>query len=129
MPRSKNYISPIPTCHPDRKHRAKGLCASCYSNYSYNKHKDKRKITNNNHYNVIGRAKRLAKMTGRDLNIIIGEIDAIIARYGLQCAICNRTDYLAIDHCHKTGYIRGILCRKHNSMLGLGNDSIEVLER
>lgn len=33
-----------------------------------------------------------------------------------------------IDHCHKTGKVRGLLCSFCNSLLGYSNDSIEILE-
>jgi hypothetical protein len=35
---------------------------------------------------------------------------------------------LAIDHCHKTDKIRGLLCRSCNLMLGNAKDSIELLQ-
>jgi hypothetical protein len=35
---------------------------------------------------------------------------------------------LAIDHCHKTGKIRGLLCNQCNRLLGYAKDSIELLE-
>lgn len=48
------------------------------------------------------------------------------------CKICNRhqTEFkiaLAVDHCHETGKIRGLLCRKCNLLIGFCNDSIEQL--
>jgi hypothetical protein len=48
------------------------------------------------------------------------------------CAICRQpseleSGRLAVDHCHETGAIRGLLCRKCNSGLGLLNDSLEML--
>lgn len=47
-----------------------------------------------------------------------------------KCKICKtfytRTD-LAVDHCHKTGKIRGLLCNKCNNGLGCYSDNIELM--
>lgn len=73
---------------------------------------------------------------------LIGGIDEYeklaIAQKG-RCKICNiknlsvtndRTERrkLAIDHCHKTGKFRGIICAHCNSGLGYFKDSIENLK-
>lgn len=56
------------------------------------------------------------------------------------CAICKMPEFitngvksqkekmLAIDHCHKTLKIRGLLCHKCNVSLGALNDSIDTLQ-
>ena len=45
------------------------------------------------------------------------------------CLIGNhKTEKLCLDHDHKTGRVRGFLCKQHNSLLGFANDSIEQLE-
>ncbi len=47
------------------------------------------------------------------------------------CGICNRpcpaNNNLSIDHCHETGKVRGLLCRRCNSGLGMFDDSPEFL--
>lgn len=50
-----------------------------------------------------------------------------------RCAICDRpeTEFrskLCLDHCHKTGHIRGLLCNKCNWMLGLAEDNLLNLQ-
>lgn len=45
------------------------------------------------------------------------------------CAICELPDRfrLSVDHDHNTGKIRGLLCRKCNSGIGLLKDSYELI--
>ncbi len=45
------------------------------------------------------------------------------------CLICNN-EYpsLVVDHNHKTGIIRGLLCSKCNTGIGLLKDSPEILD-
>lgn len=58
---------------------------------------------------------------------------AILERQEHQCPICERflseATVPSIDHCHVTGSVRGILCRRCNSALGLFEESPEILER
>lgn len=54
-----------------------------------------------------------------------------------KCKICGKLEdslskngkikRLSIDHCHKTGAIRGLLCHRCNVMLGNATDSTEIL--
>ncbi len=52
-----------------------------------------------------------------------------------KCAICSSTQnnknktYFDVDHCHKTGKVRGLLCQSCNSGLGKFEDKIELFKR
>jgi len=45
------------------------------------------------------------------------------------CAICGKPDYksLAVDHDHKTGKVRGLLCHKCNTAIGMFDDDTNIL--
>ena len=56
--------------------------------------------------------------------------DAMVFCQDGKCAICKRTDHrrrLDIDHDHKTGKVRGLLCEKCNKMLGQARDNRDTL--
>jgi hypothetical protein len=67
--------------------------------------------------------------------ITLEQYDALLASQGTKCAICPATTPTGkgngrwhIDHDHKTGKVRGILCGRCNLLLGHAADSIEVLD-
>lgn len=58
-----------------------------------------------------------------------GDIERMIVEQGGCCAIClKKTDDIVLDHCHKTGTIRQMLCRKCNAVLGMCDDNILILK-
>jgi hypothetical protein len=64
--------------------------------------------------------------------ITIEEYEALLERQDGRCAICRqpcRRGRLAVDHCHATGRVRGLLCRSCNIILGLADDSPAWMER
>jgi hypothetical protein len=52
--------------------------------------------------------------------------------YTLQngaCGICQSVlPVLAVDHCHQSGKIRGLLCKPCNSAIGLLGDNVQSLK-
>lgn len=67
------------------------------------------------------------------------QMDEWVSSQGGVCAICGglpgkigrstSPGRLHIDHCHSTGKIRGLLCGRCNTMLGLAKDDPDILVR
>lgn len=60
--------------------------------------------------------------------------DELLAKQDNGCGICGRSRSddgrrLAVDHCHNTGRVRGLLCSACNLALGMFGDDIEMLKR
>ena len=70
----------------------------------------------------------------RKYNLSIEEYKTLIESQNNSCKICgthatnNIKGKLYIDHCHTTGKVRGLLCMKCNSALGLLNDNKKLVQ-
>lgn len=61
-----------------------------------------------------------------------GEYERVLEWQGGLCYICKKppgAKRLAVDHVHKTGEIRGLLCQWCNRMIALGRDDATVLSK
>ena len=70
----------------------------------------------------------------RDYGMLPSEYRALFESQGGACAICGSTETenkkrLAIDHCHISGIIRGLLCDRCNRSFGFAKDSSEILRK
>lgn len=74
---------------------------------------------------TVGKYKQAAKT----YNITFEEAKELYSR--THCEICKKEhkETPSIDHNHKTGKIRGALCRKCNAALGTFNDSVDMLNK
>ena len=82
------------------------------------------------------RAKNSLKVRNREIKKAYGidfqDYDRMLSEQNGVCWICEEQDphgRLAIDHCHTTGKIRGLLCRNCNRALGAFKDNVERLQR
>lgn len=67
----------------------------------------------------------------RTYGISEAEYSQLLQYQGGACAICNgvRPYSLQVDHDHKTGLVRGLLCKQHNKrLLPAAKDDIAILE-
>lgn len=66
----------------------------------------------------------------KKFNISIDYYNLLLKKQNNVCAICGGTDTknLAVDHDHKTGKVRGLLCHRCNLGLGCFNDDIELIK-
>lgn len=70
----------------------------------------------------------------RSYKITQADYDALLQKQSNKCAICKSSDtgrktsvLFLVDHDHKTGKVRGLLCHKCNAAIGMLRDSIEIL--
>lgn len=54
---------------------------------------------------------------------------ALVEKHQGRCAVCGSESSLRIDHDHKTGVVRGLLCHHCNVALGHFKDSIDILNK
>ena len=68
----------------------------------------------------------------RKYKITLKQYDDILKSQNKSCAICGISvtmlkRNICVDHCHKTGKVRGLLCGNCNSTIGYAKDNIDVL--
>ena len=77
--------------------------------------------------------KRWVTSIKSDYGLSEDEYNKLFVAQQLSCAICGTTDFgdkrPFIDHCHKTGDVRGLLCSQCNSLLGFAKDNTYVLKK
>lgn len=59
--------------------------------------------------------------------ITLDTYNAMSLEQNYLCKICSKSKKLYIDHDHKTGKVRGLLCDQCNKALGLLYDSVESI--
>ena len=63
-------------------------------------------------------------------NLSLKDYERLLSKQNNECFLCKKLPMdkkLVVDHCHKTGKIRGLLCSSCNRGLGLLQDSPKIL--
>ncbi|HEX5203453.1 MAG TPA: endonuclease VII domain-containing protein [Actinoplanes sp.] len=137
-----------PRCHRDRpatafrsaSGRPTQSCSACL---------ERSRLTNRARRAGLGAEGRRADNLRHKYGLLPEEYDTLRAAQDYRCQICGiheddieaprtgrpRSDgspategvRLVVDHCHRTGRVRGLLCATCNLMIGIASDSPEVL--
>lgn len=108
-------------------------CSNCISKInklrrSKPEYKVKRR-KNSHKYIRANREWRLKNKYGMTLS----QFDSMFELQGRVCALCksDKSDNknFVVDHCHKTGRVRGILCSYCNRALGMLRDDVTILKK
>lgn len=126
--------------------KVKTRCRTCYGKFAWKRDKEKRKarrdtrIKNDPLHKTKIRARVEANRPAikrylrnrelqKEFGMDIEQYELIFANQNHCCAICKMPPSkksLSVDHCHTTGKVRGLLCHKCNSAVGLVDDSPEI---
>lgn len=115
--------------HKD-KQKSDGLYSSCRSCmaeiYTSKEFREKRK------HPRYANIKRKHKV--KSFGLTVEEYESLIQKQGNKCAICNKHQsqlkkLLSIDHNHKTGKVRGLLCGNCNRGIGFLEDSPAIMRK
>lgn len=115
-------------------HKQRGLqhqCKECRAAYNRQHY-----LNNKELYKESARLRRLRvdvrdEKLKRAYGISGTDYERILEKQGGVCAICGSAPHkkrLAVDHCHKTGAVRGLLCSICNVAVGLLKDDPELIE-
>lgn len=101
-------------------------CKACHNEYIKKWQKtNERAIKKNKSYT---RERDLKRFYG----ISLEQYDQMNKAQEGKCALCKEkccsNTRLSVDHCHTTGLVRGLLCHRCNTALGLLKDNIQTVE-
>ena len=115
-----NELKPVSSFYKDHTKRLghDTTCSDCV--------KEARKIRYETDSDYRESQKRQSKKRNcRKYGLTVEEYDSYFVN--ASCGICESTDDLVLDHCHKSGRIRGVLCRLCNSGIGKLRDDAALV--
>jgi hypothetical protein len=99
--------------------------------YARNPHKIKEYHENQKRNNPESVKASVIKTGLKRFNLTVREYNAMLEKQGHVCAICGEKNKngrrLSIDHCHASGFVRGILCNNCNAGIGYFKEDQHLL--
>jgi len=114
-----------------RQHRA----TESFKEYrrKYNEDNRERLALQNKEYRLRNAARLRDAALKAEYGITLVDYNALLIKQEHKCAICKGDEAetirgLYVDHNHRTGRVRGLLCQKCNSGVGFLQDSITLMQ-
>lgn len=152
---SRNIVNRtgIVLCNHDRPYYSKGMCRGCYEKHLiknnsdyHNRQKDNcnrwrrankdKKNSMDKQYQLKNRKRISRRNYDKELSqygLSVDSLASLVKYQDNKCGVCsrdlNKSKTRHVDHDHKTGIARGVLCHKCNLGIGLLGDDINGLER
>jgi len=129
LARSKAYHA----AHREERHAYNKLWRALHPDYGrdYGTAHREKIAARSKAYRAARRKEHAAYARARTHKISVDEYDAMLTKQGGSCAICRKAEWNSkgpnIDHDHKTGKVRGILCYKCNTALGMAEDDPNII--
>ena len=128
-------IDSFPTVSKTNKQprsKCKTCCAAAQRKYYAAKPNQYQAYVKKRRAKYKGVHKRKANL--KTFGLTINDYDNMLLAQNTQCAICgvNKCSSgrrFAVDHCHATGRIRGLLCLRCNQAIGKFNDNYFLLQQ
>lgn len=98
-------------------------CSTCLKNKTVDNYVANKKTKDG----LLPRCKDCTKQATIKIKFGLDNYQELLDKQDGVCAICKQSKgkrKLAVDHCHKTGIARGLLCGKCNKGIGLLGDSV-----
>lgn len=109
--------------------------SKAHPNYHAERHKAWREKNPEKHrervrrYYITNRARQQAAHRKWKYGLTKDEFDRYLMEQGGRCAVCRSQERLCVDHDHETLDVRGLLCNKCNTAIGMLGDSVAGVER
>ena len=119
-----------------RRHPKKRLIISAQRKLRYQENRETLLKKNRDRYasNPQIRMKALESDLKRKFGLTLDDYNRMLNLQNGRCAICKSMNVgrkdgvkFAVDHDHSSGQLRGLLCKRCNTMLGNAKDSIDIL--
>jgi hypothetical protein len=108
-------VKPLSSFHRNGRQGRNQTCGSCHAEYM-------RKPS-------VKETQRWYKIL-RNYGLTREDYESMSLRQEGRCAICLEVpSLLAVDHCHETGRVRALLCRKCNTAIGAFGDNVDKLRQ